>query len=140
MLSTATTALSTSMPTASSRPIIDRMLRLMPRKYMQPSVITKHTGIASDTIAVARQSRRKKNSTSTDSRVPSRPALPSSRNESVTPSAWFCMKKSCRPFISGSREAFSTSSSTRRPTSTRLALRSRLISSATAGRWSRRRS
>src|SRR6478672_1808537 len=50
MLSTTTTALSTSMPTASSRPIIDRMLSVTPAKYMKPSVITKQIGMASVTI------------------------------------------------------------------------------------------
>ena len=63
MLSTTTTALSTSMPTASSRPIIVRMLRVTPAKYMKPSVITKQIGIASVTIIVDGQWRRKKNST-----------------------------------------------------------------------------
>ena len=51
---------------------------------MQPSVITRQIGIASDTISVDGQSRRKKNSTNTDSSVPSRPALLSSRSELVT--------------------------------------------------------
>ena len=36
MLSTTTTALSTSMPTASSRPIIDRMFNVMPNICRQP--------------------------------------------------------------------------------------------------------
>src|SRR3546814_4352324 len=68
MLSTTTTALSTSMPTASSRPIIVRMLRVTPAKYMKPSVITKQIGIARVTISVDGQCRRKKNSTITDRR------------------------------------------------------------------------
>lgn len=59
MLSTTTTALSTSMPTASSNPIIDNTLSEMPKKYMQPSVMTKQMGIASETIRVERTSRRK---------------------------------------------------------------------------------
>ncbi len=84
MLSTTTTALSTSMPTASRRPIIDSTFSEMPKKYMQPSVMTRQIGIDSDTISVDGQSRRKKNSTSTDISVPSRPAMPSSRSEPVT--------------------------------------------------------
>src|SRR5690348_13482207 len=90
MLSTTTTALSTSMPTASSRPIIESTFSEISKKYMQPSVITKHTGIASDTISVDGQSRRKKYSTSTDSSTPIAPASPSSRNEEVTPLAESC--------------------------------------------------
>src|SRR3546814_17193005 len=67
MLSTTTTALSTSMPTASSRPIIVRMLRVTPAKYMKPSVITKQIEIARVTISVDGQWRRKKNRPTTDS-------------------------------------------------------------------------
>jgi hypothetical protein len=70
MLSTTTTALSTSMPTASSSPIIDRMFKVMPNNCRHPSVITKQIGIASDTISVEGQSRRKKNSTKIESSVP----------------------------------------------------------------------
>ena len=81
MLSTTTTALSTSMPTASSRPIIDRMLSVTPAKYMKPSVITKQIGIASVTISVDGQWRRKKNSTAIDSTRPIAPASASSLSE-----------------------------------------------------------
>ena len=59
MLSTTTTALSTSMPMPSSRPIIDRMLRVMPKKYIAPRVITMQIGMASETISVEGQWRRK---------------------------------------------------------------------------------
>ena len=51
----------------------------MPNICRQPSVITKQIGIASETISVDGQSRRKKNSTKTDSSVPSSPAWPSWR-------------------------------------------------------------
>ena len=91
MLSTTTTALSTSMPTASSRPIIDRMLSVTPAKYMKPSVITKQIGIASVTISVDGQWRRKKNSTAIDSSRPMPPASASSSSELVTFSPWLSM-------------------------------------------------
>src|SRR5690348_937825 len=118
MLSTTTTALSTSMPTASNRPIIERMLRLIPKKYMQPSVITKHTGIASDTISVDGQSRRKKYSTSTDSSTPIAPASASSRSEEVTPSAESCSAYTLMPCICGSSRTLSTYFVTAEPTCT----------------------
>ena len=60
MLSTATTALSTTIPTPSSNPIIDRILSVTPAKYMKPSVMAKQIGIASDTIRVEAQWRRKR--------------------------------------------------------------------------------
>ena len=52
MLSVTTTALSTSMPIARISPIIERMLRLMPRKYIAPSVIRIENGTHSTTMIV----------------------------------------------------------------------------------------
>ena len=86
MLSTTTTALSTSMPTASSRPIIVRMLSVTPAKYMKPRVITKQIGMAVVTISVDGQWRRKKYSTRIDSSRPTSPASASSSSEPVTAS------------------------------------------------------
>ena len=89
MLSTATTALSTTMPTPSSRPIIDSTFSDSPAKYMKPSVITKHTGTASEIMSVDGQWRRKKNSTTIESTVPMKPASARSFSELTTPSAWW---------------------------------------------------
>jgi hypothetical protein len=52
MLSVTTTALSTSMPMASIRPIIDRMFRESPAKYRAPSVIRSENGTDEMTINV----------------------------------------------------------------------------------------
>ena len=52
MLSTTTTALSTSMPTANSRPIMVRMFSVTPTKYMKPRVMVKQIGMARVTISV----------------------------------------------------------------------------------------
>ena len=46
------TELSTSMPIASSMPIIVRMLSVKPRKYIAPSVTSSEAGTASETISV----------------------------------------------------------------------------------------
>jgi hypothetical protein len=59
MLSTTTTALSTSMPMPSSRPIIDSTFRVMPKKNIAPRVMTMQIGIANVTISVLGQWRRK---------------------------------------------------------------------------------
>ena len=84
MLSTTTTALSTSMPTASSRPIIEMMLSEMPVKYMKPRVMTKQIGIAVLTMSVDGQWRRNAYSTITDSSRPMPPASASASSELVT--------------------------------------------------------
>ncbi|MNV13554.1 hypothetical protein D3C71_1042020 [compost metagenome] len=84
MLSTTTTALSTSMPTASNKPIIEMMFRLMPVKYMKPSVMMKQMGIANDTINVEGQCRRNAYSTITDNSRPIAPASASASSELVT--------------------------------------------------------
>ena len=109
MLSTTTTALSTSMPTASSRPIIDSMLSVTPAKYMKPSVITKQIGIASVTISVDGQWRRKKNSTAIDSSRPMPPASARLVSELVTLSPWLSMTLIWMPRIAGSLRIASTS-------------------------------
>ena len=58
-LSVTTTALSTSIPMESIRPIIDRMLSVKPRKYIEPSVIRIENGTDKATMSVMGQSRRK---------------------------------------------------------------------------------
>ena len=140
MLSTTTTALSTSMPTASSRPIIDRMLSVTPAKYMKPSVITKQIGIASVTISVDGQWRRKKNSTAIDSTRPMPPASARLVSELVTLSPWLSMTLIWMPLQRGllaDRLDFLQRACCE--TSTRLASRSLKMSRPTAGRPSRRR-
>ena len=57
-LSVTTTALSTSIPMESIRPIIDRMLSVKPRKYIEPSVIRIENGTDKATMSVMGQSRR----------------------------------------------------------------------------------
>ena len=52
MFSVTTTALSTSMPTASISPIIDRMFSESPAKYSAPSVINSENGTDAVTISV----------------------------------------------------------------------------------------
>ena len=139
MLSTTTTALSTSMPMASSSPIMVRMLRVTPAKYMKPSVITKQIGMARVTIATDGQWRRKNHSTTIDSTRPIRPASASSSSEEVTLSPWLSMILICTSRSEGCARIASTSASARRETSTRLALRSLKMSRPTAGLPSRRR-
>ncbi|MCW0416850.1 hypothetical protein NB689_002604 [Xanthomonas sacchari] len=139
MLSTTTTALSTSMPTASSRPIMVRMLRVTPAKYMKPRVMAKQIGIARVTISVDGQCRRKKNNTVTDSSRPTAPASASSASDEVTALPWLSMTLICTSLSAGCLRICSTSASTARETSTRFALRSLNTSSPTAGRPSRRR-
>ncbi len=124
MLSTTTTALSTSMPTASSRPIRLSTLSVTPAKCMKPSVITKQIGIARVTISVDGQWRRKKNSTTIESNRPTRPASASSMSESVTSLPMSLMTLTSIPPIPGRSRIRSTSSLTRPETSTRLAPRS----------------
>lgn len=112
------------MPTASSRPIIVRMLSVTPAKYMKPRVITKQIGMARVTISVDGQWRRKKNSTAMDSSRPIAPASASSSSEDVTFSPWFSITLTCTSASSGWARMASTSAMASRETCTRLALRS----------------
>ena len=88
MLSVITTELSTSMPIASSMPIIVRMFSVKPRKYSAPSVTSSDAGTARLTITVVDRCRRKNSSMKKLSVAPIRPALRSSRSESRMLSAW----------------------------------------------------
>ncbi len=72
MLSSTTTALSTSMPTASAMPPSDMMLRVMSNAYISTNVPSTDTGIAMLLISVARASRRNAYSTRIASRPPIR--------------------------------------------------------------------
>ena len=124
MLSTTTTALSTSMPTASSRPIRDNTFKVTPKKCMKPRVITKQIGMASVTISVDGQWRRKKNSTMIDSSRPIAPASASSSSDSVTSSPMFWITRKSIPRNPGSARAWSSAARASRDTSTRFASRS----------------
>ncbi len=101
-----------------------RMLSVTPTKYMKPRVIAKQIGIASVTINVDGQCRRKKNSTVMDNSRPTAPASASSVSEEVTASPWLAMTLICTSLIEGCLRIASTSLSAARETSTRLALRS----------------
>jgi hypothetical protein len=70
MLSSTTTALSTSMPTASAMPPSDMMLSDSPDQYISMNVPTTDTGIATPEISVMRASRRNVYSTRVASRPP----------------------------------------------------------------------
>ena len=60
MLSVTTTALSTSIPTASISPIIDRIFNVSPKKYSAPRVISIENGTDAVTIRVVETCRKKK--------------------------------------------------------------------------------
>ncbi len=70
MLSRTTTALSTSMPTASAMPPSDMMLSDRSKAYISRKVPITDTGIATPVISVARASRRNRYSTRMASRPP----------------------------------------------------------------------
>ena len=124
MLSTTTTALSTSMPTASSRPIIDSTLRVIPAKYMKPRVMMKQIGMAVLTISTDGQWRRKNHSTTIDRARPIAPASASATSELTTCWPWSSVTSMAMPRIAGSSLSASISACTARDRSTRLAARS----------------
>ena len=97
---------------------------MTPAKCMKPSVITKQIGIASVTISVEGQWRRKKNSTAIDSTRPIAPASASVDSELTTSLPWSSVTSMEMPRISGSSPTCSSSARTARESSTRLALRS----------------
>ncbi|KAG0912950.1 hypothetical protein G6F32_016677 [Rhizopus arrhizus] len=127
------------MPTASSRPIMVRMFSVTPTKYMKPRVMVKQIGIASVTIRVEGQWRRKKNSTVIDRIRPTAPASASSSSDDVTALPWLSITLICTSRIDASARIDSTSASAARETSTRWALRALKMSRPTAGLPSRRR-
>lgn len=70
MFSTTTTELSTSIPTATARPESEIILIVTPEKYMSTMAKTRLSGIETSVMIVGRQSRRNKNSTSTENSAP----------------------------------------------------------------------
>ena len=139
MLSVITTELSTSMPTASSMPIIVRMLSENPRKYMAPSVTSSDAGTARLTISVVGRWRRKNSSMVKLSTAPTMPALRSSRSDCRMPSAWFSTTRIWMPCSCGILRASFTAAITRSATSTTLPSVVLKTSMPTAGRPSMRR-
>ncbi|KAG0754460.1 hypothetical protein G6F22_020985 [Rhizopus arrhizus] len=115
------------------------MFSVTPTKYMKPRVMVKQIGIASVTIRVEGQWRRKKNSTVIDRIRPTAPASASSSSDDVTALPWLSITLICTSRIDASARIDSTSASAARETSTRLALRSLKMSRPTAGLPSRRR-
>lgn len=97
---------------------------MTPTKYMKPSVIAKQIGIASVTISVDGQWRRKKNSTVIDNSRPTAPASANSANDEVTALPWLSITLTCTSRMAGSARMSSTSFNAALDTSTRLALRS----------------
>ena len=84
ILSVTTTALSTSMPTASINPIIDNILSVSPAKYSAPSVIINENGTDAVTISVVVTCLRNRYRTKIASNPPSAPALNRSPRDSRT--------------------------------------------------------
>ena len=139
MLSVITTELSTSMPIASSMPIIVRTLSVNPMKYMAASVTSSEAGTATLTISVVGRCRRKNSSMKKLSTAPIIPALRSSRSDSRMLSAWLPTTRILMPWNCGRSRAFSIASRTRSATSTTLACVALNTSMPTAGRPSMRR-
>ena len=102
MLSRTTIALSTSMPTASINPIMDRMLRLEPMKYMTPQVAMMENGMDIATMTVESIRRRKNHRLRVASRAPVRPAFLRPSMPEVISSPWSCHTQSWMPLSSGS--------------------------------------
>ena len=139
MLSVITTELSTSMPIASSIPIIVRMLSVKPRKYIAPSVTSSEAGTARLTIRVVGRCLRKNSSMKNDSAAPIMPALRSSRSDWRMLSAWLPTTSIWMPCSCGTLRACSTAASTLSATSTTLACVDLKTSMPTARRPSMRR-
>ena len=70
MFSMTTTELSTSMPTATARPDREIMLMVTPLKYISTMAKITLTGMETRVITVGRQSRRNRNSTTTENSAP----------------------------------------------------------------------
>ena len=123
MLSRTTMALSTSIPTASIRPIIERMLRLEPMKYMTPQVAMMENGIDMATMTVESIRRRKNHRLRVARSAPVRPAFLRPSMPEVISSPWSCQTQSWMPLSSGSLlMSSSTTRLTSRTTSTVLAV------------------
>ena len=114
MFSTTTIELSTSMPTASIRPVIDSRLMVSPSKYITVTVIRMHTGMAPATTRVMRSRRRKINSTMNARDPPIRAACCRLSMLSPIILPWLNSTKNSKPASSGS---LGSSSSTMRSSS-----------------------
>ena len=109
MLSRTTTALSTSIPTASISPIIERMLSVRPKKKSSAHADSSEIGMASATTSVAESRRRKKNSTPVARTAPITPDSSSPRSEFSMSSPWSVKVSTWMPASCGSRSiSFST--------------------------------
>ena len=138
MLSSTTTALSTSMPTASIRPIIDRMLSERPPKYSSASAASSENGIASATTSTVWSRRRNSHSTRIASRAPIRPASSRPRSEFEISSPWSVKVSTWMPASSGSAAMRRSAWRARAATCTELAPDSLMTFSPTArasSRW-----
>ena len=70
MFSMTTTELSTSIPTATARPLREIMLMVTPVKYISTTAKITLTGMDTSVMTVGRQSRRNRNSTTTENSAP----------------------------------------------------------------------
>ena len=80
------------MPTESMSPIIVRMFKDIPRKYMNPKVMINENGIARATIKVVEILRKKMYKTKTAKKAPHNPDPKSSSIEETIPSAMLSIK------------------------------------------------
>ena len=65
-----TTELSTSIPTDTAKPLREIMLMVTPVKYISTTAKMTLTGMESSVMTVGRQSRRNRNSTTTENSAP----------------------------------------------------------------------
>jgi len=128
-----TMASSTSIPMPSISPHMDRMLSVLPMKYIRPQAAMTENGIHSDTMNVESKRRRKKYSTMMANTPPRMPACFKPSIPEVICFAWSSKVKSLIPFRSGSLSMSSVMTFiTARTTSTVLAVDSLKMSRATA--------
>ena len=121
MLSSTTTALSTSMPTASISPIIERMLSVRPVKRSSAAAASSENGMARPTTSVVTQLRRKTNRITVASAPPIMPAWSSPEIEFSISSPWLVNVMTRIPPTSGSRPISASTFWARRATATELA-------------------
>ena len=65
-----TTELSTSIPTATARPLSEIMLMVTPEKYISTTAKTRLMGMAQSVMTVGRRSRRNRYKISTENKAP----------------------------------------------------------------------
>ncbi len=132
-----TTALSTSMPTASMSPIMERILSVRCVKYRIAAAPSNENGMAVATTSVVGTSRRKNRSTSTASSAPISPASSRPLIEPVISSPWSVKVSTSMPRMAGSWPTSARAARARRATSTLLAPDSLYTFSPMARSWSR---